>query len=338
MRPPTGILRLAIVLTTIIITSISLRADWSPPERLTSNNGEDRTTGGSLSIDGNDVLHLTWLYDDPSTGQAHVMVMENPGTGWGSALDLTPAGGSYFEIDTAVHPNGTLHIVVQEGSSMNSEIVYASDRDGSFRFERVTDNSWEDLTPAVAVDGYGRPHVAWTGYDPSSGTGKIHYAYRSLGGTWIMDVIEESRLGSFWTGATPRIAVSQTGIPYITYRGGNYGNYDVRFATKSGDTWTDRSIPTPNWDDYDTSILTEADGTIHLAASGNDGWGFPYRIYYNTSMDGGTSWEGWELATGTYGATTPVLAVDPLEGPHIVWAEISGNFLLGTSYHSTMQE
>ena len=55
-------------------------------------------------------------------------------------------------------------------------------------------------------------------------------------------------------------------------------------------------------------------------------------------MDGGNSWEGWELATGTYGATTPVLAVDPLEGPPIVWEEISGNFLLGTIYHSMMQE
>jgi hypothetical protein len=289
---------------------------------------------GSLSIDGNDVLHLTWLYSEPGGGLDHVLTMENPGTGWTAPVDLIPEGRSVFEVDGATHTNGSAHVVWQEGSGAGAEIWYGSDRTGSWQIEQVTLNGHTDLDPSVAVDGYGRPHATWVGEDPVSGSGKIFYAERAPSGSWSIEVIDVSSPGSFWEGADPRIAVSETGIPYIVYRGGNYRNYDLHLLTKTGETWTLQDLPTPNHDDYGGSVRTSPSGNVHIASGGNDGFGFPNRTYYNFSTDGGTSWQGWDLVSGTYNAGSPVLALTAGGEPHILWEEISGTFYTGNIYHS----
>ncbi len=323
--------------TVLLISPSDLLSDWSSPEQLTWNNGEDITATGSLSIDGNDVLHLAWLFEDPSDGLHHVMFMTNDGMAWGTPIDITPTGGNFSRLDAASHYNGSTHIVYQVQSLQGPEIMYATNQTGSWEIEQVTTNSWDDVTPAVAVDGFGKPNIAWAGYDQETGTGKIHHAYKTSGGTWITEIISESELGAFWTGAIPRIAVAEIGVPHITYRGGGYGNYDVQYATKTGRSWEVRNIPTPNLDDYDTSIRIVPDGTLYLGASGNDGWGMPFRTYYNTSTDGGTTWEGWDLVTGGNGAAGPVLSVGPGAEPHMVWEEVSGNFYTGTIFHSWLE-
>jgi hypothetical protein len=316
------------------VAAISAQAQWYPPEQITANSIDEMSYPGGLAIDGNDLLHAVWLQYDSSTGDRRIMYMEGRHGAWGTPVEIPAPAPDCHHPDLAVHTNGAAHVVWMQGSGDLGEIYHATNASGQWVHEQITANSTSDLDPVVAVDGDNVPHVAWAGFDPATGEGKIFYASKSAG-SWSISVLSGSTLGGFWTGADPRISVSQAGVVQIAYRGGDYGAYGVHHAAIVGGAWKYQVLPTPNVDDYTASVRTDPYNTCHLTISGNDGWGMPGHVYYCTSVDQGASWSSPELVSGSHSGVGAVLGVDWYGAAHAVWEETSGNFYTGKIFHST---
>jgi len=318
------------VLVAFPVTAI---AQWNPPLPITANSREETVYRGSTALDGNDRIHF--VYTDRASGGSlnRILYLEGMPSSWGSPIVLVPAAEQYVP-DLAVHPNGTTHIVYQKGIGNSAEIRYLTNATGAWVDEAITTNAVPDHSPAVAVDGDDRPHVAWAGFDTQSGKGKIFYARREAG-TWTVQRIAASYLGDYWIGAMPRISVSVGGIAQIAYRAGNYLSYRVDHANKVSGSWQIQTLPTENAEDFACSIRTDPYGVVRIATSGADGFGLPARTHFRASFDRGVTWTPATRVSGSYSAAGPVLVVDWFGISHIAWEETAGNFYTGTIFHAT---
>lgn len=333
MKPPI-VLHLLVVLLLLAVSSRHAAAQWNPPERITGNSVDEFLYPGSLAIDGNDLLHAVWMQNDPVTSQKKILYLEGSSGSWGQPEEIPTSDLHGPSPDLAVHTDGTAHVVWFEGISNTSEIFYATKSSGTWIVEGITGNATEDLDPAAAVDGDGFPHIAWIGYDPSSGEGKVFYGNRTAG-SWGTEVLANSSLGAFWTGANPTISVSRLGAVQITYRGGDYGMYKIHQATNATGSWVIKTLSSGNANDSTSSVRTDFYNICYLAVSGSDGWGFPGRVYTTQSTDQGITWSSMQLASGGWSATNPVLGIDWNGNSHIAWEETNGNFYTGTIFFTT---
>ncbi|MBM4167522.1 MAG: T9SS type A sorting domain-containing protein [Ignavibacteria bacterium] len=74
--------------------------------------------------------------------------------------------------------------------------------------------------------------------------------------------------------------------------------------------------------------------TLHLLASGNDGWGFPPHAYYRTKNEGG-NWSEPQLATSDGAGWGNSLFIDINSKAHILWEETSGNIYTGNLFYAS---
>ncbi|MFX0200500.1 MAG: T9SS type A sorting domain-containing protein [Candidatus Hodarchaeota archaeon] len=192
-----------------------------------------------------------------------------------------------------------------------------------------------DCSPTIAIDNLGYFHVAYITDDPGSGQYKIVYSFWDTVG-WHIQTLTDSYLGPYGTGASPYIAVSPQGIAHIVYRGGDYGNYHIHHAwndSVGGSTWNYEILMSGNGNDFAATLVIEGDEDLHLAVSGNDGFGFPGRVYY-FYQPVGQSWQTPELASLSYSATRPAISVDFYGSPHVLWLETSGTMYTGNIFYS----
>jgi len=322
-----------VIVIAAAITGTAL-GQWYPPEQITSNSFDELVYPGSLAIDGNDLLHAAWMQSDPVSGDRRIVYIEGRQGDWTAPVEIPAPLAVCNHPDLAVHLNGDAHLVWMQESGDQGEVFYTTNSSGQWVYERLTNNATADVDPVVAVDGDNVPHAAWAGYDPASGQGKIFYATNSSG-NWVVDVLSGSSIGGFWTGADPRISVSQAGVVQIAYRGGDYGSYGVHLATNMTGAWTYQALPSGNADDFTGSVRTDFYNTCYLAISGNDGWGMPGHVYYSESADQGAGWSTPELLSGNNSGVGAVLSVDWHGQSHVAWEETSGNFYTGKIYYST---
>jgi hypothetical protein len=94
-------------------------------------------------------------------------------------------------------------------------------------------------------------------------------------------------------------------------------------------------VITPNNEDYKVSAAINIIGDIYLAISGNDGLGFPGRVYC-TSRDHNTGqWSTPQLVTGSYSATNASIALGFGSRAFIATCGVSGNIYDGNVYLSS---
>jgi hypothetical protein len=196
----------------------------------------------------------------------------------------------------------------------------------------LTDSPAPDLEPTVAIDLEGSVHVAWiTEID-----GEYRIAYGIMeSDSLIEEIIYESEPGPFGSGAAPKI-IAVDNIPHIFYRGVNSGFYHIHHAFREspGSPWEIEFLYSGNTDDYTASAVADDLGDIHLATSGNDGWGMPGRIYYTKRDHQSGQWASAELASGSYSVVEGSIGITEEGHIFIASAGISGNFYTGDIYLS----
>jgi hypothetical protein len=326
---------LCLMLTAVQIPSL-LFAQWEDPviDTITNTQIRKETTVQSLCIDDSDMVHLVWKHQ--VTGGWRIFYRTNsPGGMWGEVQVVGDSMEVAFEPAMAWSSIiGTPFVVYVQ----NSEIYAAYLSAGVWEAGPITSSTQSDASPTIAIDGWGMPHAAWITDDSISGDYKIAYASSYLVGPnlgWEIQTLAGSELGPYGSGASPFIAVTPEGIAHVVYRGGDYGNYHIHHAwnDSAGGDWNYEILYSGNANDFCASMVIEENGDLHLAVSGNDGWGFPGRVYYFHKPSGQT-WEQYELASLSGSAAEPSLSVDGQGAPHIVWMEISGNFYTGNIYYS----
>ena len=317
--PSQGALVLSLFLT---FTAPALAIEWQAVEQITHNGLEDRTTSGSLL--NNFGMTVVWMQKQSAPGWK-IMYSDLGGSGWTQPLPVDPSG-LHPDYEPRVAGDFGRHVVWQRGVGDASEIMYASGNPGSaWTVEPITINGTEDLTPDVEYEG--ASHVVWAGYDPISGTGKIFHAVRGAGG-WQVERLAGSELGPFWTGATPKVAVNYSGIVHVVYRGGDFGDYHAHYARKQNGVWTYQVLTSGNGNDLVADVATDGFDPV-VAMSGNDGFGFPSRIYYRYSPDTGLTFQPHVLASGGFSASLNAVTLGPFHGINLVGSEVSGNIYTG---------
>jgi hypothetical protein len=219
-------------------------------------------------------------------------------------------------------------IAFDSGNDIYTAVVYSPWDD--WDAVNLTDSPDPDIEPAVAVDGEGKVHLAWI----TEIEGEYKIAYGTLeNGNFDMEILEESDLGMFGSGAQPLI-IEVDDLPHIFYRGVNSGFYHIHHAFKEspGGDWSIEFLFTGNVDDYEASAVSDHDFNIHLSVSGNEGWGMPGRVYYAMRDYQTGQWTSFELATGSYSVVEGRIAVYNDGIIYIASAGVSGNFYTGDIY------
>jgi len=308
-------------------------AQWGNPlvDTITATQGREETNLQSLCIDDSDWVHLVWKQQQ-TQGWRIFYCTNSPAGTWSAPEEVGDSTVACYNPGITVSSGSGIPFIA---FLQDEEICLAYRTGALWHRNPVTSNTQLDCSATIAVDATGLVHLAWITDDPGSGQYKIAYA---MGDTLSCNVqtLVGSDLGPYGTGAAPFIAVTPEGIAHIVYRGGNYGTYHIHHA------WND-SLGSANWNyeilyggnanDFSSAMVIENDGDMHLAVSGNDGWGFPGRVYY-FSKPFNQPWQQYELASLTSSAVEPSLSIDSYGAPHIVWMETSGNIYTGNIFYS----
>ena len=315
-----------------------LWAQWEDPviDTITNTQIRKETMPQSLCLDDSGMVHLVWKQQ--STGGWRIFYCTNsPAGNWGAPQEV--ADSLQVAFDPAIvwwSPMQIPFIVYEQDSEIYAALLSGS----AWQTEPITASTQSDLSPTIAIDSaWFQPHVAWITDDSISGQYKIAYAMGILVGPyihWDIQTLVGSDLGPYGTGAAPYIAVSSQGIAHIVYRGGDYGNYHIHHAWNDmpgGTNWNYEILYSGNANDFSSALIFDRDGNLHLAVSGNDGWGFPGRVFYFFKPVG-QPWQQYELASLNGSAVQPSIGVDGNGVPHIVWMETSGNIYTGNIFYS----
>ncbi len=328
------LLRLSIIFILILLAASPVWAQWSDAviDTITNTQIRKETELQSLDLDSCDCVHLAWKQKRDGGGWRIFYSTNSPDGVWLLPQEVGDSIQASFSPALAVSPTSNHPFVVFE---QNSEIYLAYQSESVWQRQQITSNSQLDCSPTVAVDNLGLIHLAWITDDPGTGEYKIAYA---LGDSvnWDIQTLVGSDLGPYGTGASPYIDVSPQGVAHIVYRGGTYLDYHIHHAWNDsigGSDWSYEILTSGNINDFSSALIVEEDGDLHLAVSGNDGWGFPGRVYYFYQPQG-QSWESFELTSLSYSAANPSVDIDQYGSPHIIWMETSGNFYTGNIFYS----
>jgi hypothetical protein len=191
--------------------------------------------------------------------------------------------------------------------------------------------------PALAVDHEGRAHVALI--EETGGIYKMCYGYWD-GCQFHFQILQNSQLGDFGSGAYPALCVRSDGSVAISYRGRTTPRYQIDVAENDalgGTTWSYETILAPGYDCYSSSIKATPDDDLHLALHGNLGFGMPNYVFFTTKPAGAPSWDSVVEAQGSLRGGDVKLVVEDSGAAHIIFQEISGNFYTGNICYTTNQ-
>ncbi len=151
-------------------------ATWTTGKRLTWIPGD--SLGPAIAIDSSGNLHVVWFDGPPGGNQIYYKNSTDGGTTWtiGQRLSWTSDGSAGPAV--AIDSSGNLHVVWYwyDYTPGKAEIYYKKSTDGGTtwtRSQRLTWNSGDSYSPAIAVDSSGNLHVVW--YDKTPGNYEIYY-------------------------------------------------------------------------------------------------------------------------------------------------------------------
>ncbi len=274
-------------------------------------------------------------------------------------------GGSNYDLYYCTKPNGGIWSAPEavgdtaaqqqsaylavHGASGTPYLVYL--QNGGLKLARRMGGVWMDYSlptpgastlfdPSVEVDGAGRAHVAVIAQLPG-GEYKIGYGYWDGPAVpFVFQILQESELGGFGSGAAPVITARSDGSAAIAYRAGDYMSYRVDAAENSslgGTTWRIANIIMAGYQEYSPSLKSTPNGNLHLAFFGDQGWGFPGRVFYTHKEAGSTFWANPLIISAGYSGVAPKLAVKDDGVCLVVYEERSGNILTGNLLYASNQ-
>ena len=296
----------------------------------------DHLGHSALALDSQGTLHL--VYDRWMGGSNHDFYYKKRPMGgtWSAPVLLGDSTANLLNPYLAVHkPSGFAYIVYLQNGALKLAI-----RNGFFwTYADLPTPGMDALfDPAVTVGTNGYAHVAVI--VQTGGIFKIGYGYWD-GFTFHFQVIQNSELGPYGSGAAPDICTTFDGGVAISYRGGTYLAYHIDVAenaTLGGTTWDIQTIYQPDYQCYESSIKAAPNSDLHLAYSGDMGWGFPGRVFYAYKPDGALQWGPSTQISGTFSGVAPRLAVTDYNiTPHVLFEERSGNILTGNICYTTNQ-
>ena len=205
----------------------------------------------SLVIDGNDRPIVAW--HDDSGGARNIYLRRWNGTTWeelgGSASDGGISGSLAASNDPSLvlGPDGAPIVAWQEDSGFLNLDVYLrrwngtswEELGGSASDGGISDNNGSSGFVSLAIDGDGRPVVAWR--DDSGGDFEI-YLRRWNGDDWVELDGSASGGGISANGGdsrSPSLATLPGGAPIVSWRDDDSGDFEIYVRRWTGSAWVE---------------------------------------------------------------------------------------------------
>jgi hypothetical protein len=315
-----------------VLLSLSSQAQFASAtvDTLTQNNLREEVNNHSFAIDNSGTLHVIYQRENSVQGWDIYYKSRDVNGNWTAEVMINDQPG--FHPSLSVNKWTGLPAVVYESSDSIGQIMLTS-YDTAWSTMQLTNSTTSNYSPDIRIDSLGFYHVAYIGEDTAAPTQtyRIFYA-TNLSGSWSTSVLSGSQLGSFGTGAAPAIAVENDGTAHISFRGGNFNSYRIYHAfnlSPGSVVWGYDQIQTPNAEDLISTIEIGNDTAVHLAVSGNDGFGFPSKTFYTKKDFGASSFDSVIAVAPGFSSNVGDLFMDRKTIPHIVMDEISGNIYTG---------
>jgi len=243
------------------------------------------------------------------------------GQTWSARKRLTFNSGSSTRPAIATDPSNGIHVVWEDNTPGNHEIIYKRSTDGGTTWSgrtRLTWNRGDSKNPSIAVDTENGIHVVW--YNKIWGNCEIFYRRSTDGGTtWSSLTRLTWNSGS---SINPAIAIDSSNGIHVVWSDDTPGNNELfhKRSTDRGNTWS--GITRLTWNQgrsLDPSIAADTSNGLHVVWSD----GTPLhgdQIFYKKSTDGGSTWSvNKQLTWYSRQKLTPSIALDSSNGIHVVY-------------------
>jgi hypothetical protein len=237
---------------------------WSAAKRLTWTS--EYSNYPSIAVESSNNLHIVWADYTPGNWEIFHKKSTDGGVSWSGSTRLswnpTESTGPDIAIDTSNH----IHVVWYDRITGNYEILYRRSTDGGASWSgtnRLTWNSGNSVSPAIAVDMGDNIHMVW--HDRSPGNYEIYYR-RSMDG------------GASWS-ATKRLTwnpessfsaeidVDSNNKLHVVWYDGTPGNMEIYYkrSTNGGTLWDGSKRLTWNSEgSYSPAVAVDSGNAIHI--------------------------------------------------------------------------
>jgi hypothetical protein len=203
------------------------------------------------------------------------------------AWSIRPIGSGPvpYEFGTGIAVDGTgrVHLVYHDGeerlnaTGRGSDLFYATYAGAGWEIEEVDSEGDVGKFASIAVDGEGRPHLAyfeWT----EAGAGYVKYAFRDGEGwrTERVERLEDVEISFLGARRMTSIAMDGEGRPHMAYADRTW----VRCAVRSGEAWEIQTVAFPS---AGSEVLGQ------LVSLALDRSGRPHLVYYELPLRAATS-------------------------------------------------
>ncbi len=302
-----------ISLTSLILSTACLFAQWEPDVRLTYNDSISSTFLNYAWCIGAaaDTIHIVW--DDTRDGHWEVYYIRslNAGSTW--ELDTRLSDYPDCSMHPAIGVSGSnVHVIWSDERDGNQEIYYKRSTDSGLIWgadTRLTSDTAVSASPCLAVFG-DTIHIVW--HDQRNGNMDIYYKRSTDRGTsWSGDIrLTQGILSSLF----PSIAVSETMIHVVWY-----SDLEIYYmhSTDGGMSWgPEQRLTYSPFLSLFASVAVSGD-IVHIVwhdqRSGN------MDIYYKRSTDHGITWfADTGLTADLSSSNIPALAACG-NFAHVVW-------------------
>ena len=181
-------------------------------------------------------------------------------------------------------------------------LCYVRDSAGRWTRERVDAPGSYGGPPSVAVDGEGRPHIAY--YDMNKKV--LVHAMKGASG-WTLETVDASAD----VGRDASMALDAQGRPHIAYR--DETNKDLKYAYWTGSTWSLQQVDTADDVGGTPALALDAQGRPHISYEDVTRRNLKYARW------SGTAWEVTTVDAGGAGGAESALALDGSGRAHIAY-------------------
>jgi len=214
----------------------------------------------TLKIDGNDVEHLVFSYDEQCDNIASLHYRTRaPGEDWENHSTVVTTlvydyPGRVMALDLGLGDDpGLAHF---SGIPGFLKLRYKDNLTGGGSGPIVFDSDNDVEHIALAIDdGNDQPHIVFN----DATAGEFRYATRT-GGDWTTDIISRSDGDRWWYGS---IVIDSDGTPHVAFFNQETGT--VRFARPSGSFWVQQTLETVGTSGGYTSIAIDDYDGIHVS-------------------------------------------------------------------------
>lgn len=166
---------------------------------------------------------------------------------------------------------------------------------------------------SLALDRQGYPHIAYydLGKMDTCDDEKVKYAAWN-GSQWRIEVVDQGCLGDY-----PSIALDAQDVPHISYF--DMVSDNLMLADREGTAWhayTPYWLPSFGFSGYPSSLLSDAQGRLHLAFIAGDAGGSG-KVWYTRKV--GDAWEPLVAVDSQPGASRLAMALDSTGNPHLAY-------------------